>query len=131
MMEYKGIELYENKGKYGVLVSPGYGAGWSTWCSEHPEVAYDKRVIQFWLDHEKDEDFMDTVDGSPYRGKASLSWLEANEFFKSIGYEECPYMGGFKQCVLKYVKKGEPWRITEYDGWENFETLDNAGFITF
>ena len=36
------VEKYYNEnGELGVLYSPGFGAGWSTWSNE--ELAYDKR----------------------------------------------------------------------------------------
>ena len=59
-MNYNGVELYEKDGKIGVLVSHGFGAGWSTWGSD--ELAYDKRVVEFWLSHKNDKEFMATVD---------------------------------------------------------------------
>lgn len=128
-MTYNGVELYEKNGEIGVLVSPGYGAGWSTWGCD--ELAYDKRVVEFWLSHKDDKEFVATVEESGYyRVPESAAHKEAMEFFNSIGYGS-PYMGGFDQIELEYVKKGVPWRISEYDGWESLETLDTAGFITF
>lgn len=128
-MTYNGVELYEKNGEIGVLVSPGYGAGWSTWGCD--ELAYDKRVVEFWLSHKGDEEFMATVEESGYyRVPESAAHKEAMEFFSSLGYGS-PYMGGFDEIELEYVKKGMPWRITEYDGSESLETLDTAGFITF
>ena len=128
-MTYNGVELYEKNGEIGVLVSPRYGAGWSTWGCD--ELAYDKRVVEFWLSHKDDKEFMATVDEFGYGSvPESAAHKEAMEFFNSIGYGS-PYMGGFDQIELEYVKKGVPWRIGEYDGWESLETLDTAGFITF
>lgn len=128
-MNYNGVELYEKDGKIGVLVSPGYGAGWSTWgCVE---LAYDKRVVEFWLSHKDDEEFMATVDNFGFGSVSeSVAHKKAMEFFNSIGYGS-PYMGGFYEIELAYVKKGVPWRITEYDGSESLVTFDTAGFITF
>lgn len=122
--------LYEKNGKIGILVSPGYGAGWSTWGNE--QLAYDKRIVEFWLSHKDDEKFMQEVEesGRLSRGE-SEAHKEAANFFKSIGYDECPYMGGFDQIVLKYVPRGTPWRISEYDGFESLETFEDAGFTTF
>ena len=129
-MEYRGVPLFEENGKFGVLVSPGFGAGWSTWGES--QLAYDKRIIEFWLFHKDDEEFMRTVRDYGYRGApASEAYQEAEKFCESIGFDECPYMGGFKNLKLVFVKPGVPWRITEYDGSESLETLDNAGFITF
>lgn len=128
-MNYNGVELYEKNGKIGVLVSPGFGAGWSTW--ECDELAYDKRVVEFWLSHKDDEEFMATVKEFGFGSvPESVAHKKAMEFFNSIGYGS-PYMGGFDDIELEYVKKGVPWRITEYDGSERLETFDDAGFITF
>lgn len=42
------VEKYYNKnGSLGVLISPGFGVGWSTW--ENKNLAYDKRIIEYWL----------------------------------------------------------------------------------
>lgn len=128
-MNYNGVELYEKNGKIGVLVSPGFGAGWSTWG--YDELAYDKRVVEFWLSHKDDEEFMATVDEFGFGGASeSAAHKEAMEFFSSLGYGT-PYMGGFEDIELEFVEKGMPWRITEYDGSESLETFDTAGFITF
>ena len=45
------VDLYYNDDHscYAVLVSHGFGAGWSSWNSE--EIAYDKRVIEWYLEH--------------------------------------------------------------------------------
>ena len=125
-MTYNGVELYEKGGAYGVLVSPGYGAGWSTWG--WAELAYDKRVVEFWLAHKDDREWMRQLDA---RWDETPALDDARAFFASIGYEECPYMGGFVSCRLEFVKPGEPWKIREYDGYEHLETLESAGFITF
>lgn len=124
------MEYYEKNGKIGVLVSPGYGAGWSTWGT--PELAYDKRIVEFWLSHKDDAEFMRTVNEFGSFGRdESESHKEADAFFKSIGYEKCPYMGGFDDIVLEFVTRGTPFRISEYDGYESIETFENAGFTTF
>lgn len=124
------MEYYEENGKIGVLVSPGYGAGWSTWGAK--ELAYDKRIVEFWLSHKDDKEFMRTVTESGLLSRdESKAHKEAVQFFKSIGYENCPYMGGFDDIVLEYVHRGTPWRISEYDGYESLETFEDAGFTTF
>lgn len=126
-------ELYKNADgtEYAVLVSGGYGAGWSTWGDE--ELAYDKRVVEFFLQHENDDEFMRTVED--YFGvlsdAESDAHKEAARFFRSIGYKECPYMGGFSQIHIEWVPYGSYWRINEYDGSESLEYLENAGFTCF
>lgn len=133
-MKYKEIELYEKNGKYAVLVSGGYGAGWSTWGA--PEFAYDKRIVQFWLDHKDDEHFMRTVHDSGYKlsdgeyHEASEAAKEAELFFKELGYDYV-YMGGFPSIHVEWVSPEDIWRISEYDGAESLEKLGEAGFICF
>ena len=119
-MRYKGVELYERDGKYGVLVSPGYGAGWSTW--NNPAVAYDKRVIEFWLAHKDDEDYLRALDV----GKDE----DASKYFRDLGYRDV-YFGGFEELELEFVSPGEYWRITEYDGSERLERFETSGFKCF
>ena len=40
---------------YAVLVSPGYGAGWSTWNDDKLQsIAYDKRIVKYIIENQKD-----------------------------------------------------------------------------
>jgi len=120
----RDIPLYynEDKTKFGVLVSYGFGAGWSTW-GEH-ELAYDRRVIEFWFAHRNDEQWMREVER--YRSE-SPEHKEARKFFiNELGLNDCPYMGGFADCELEWVPVGARFRINEYDGAESLE-IENEG----
>jgi len=113
------VEVYwnEDKTEYAVLCSQGYGAGWSTWNQR--ELAYDARVVEFYLAHKDDKKWMHTVEYSEFTTNGeSAAHKEAKEFFESIGYE-CPYMGGFEDIVLVWVPRGIIWRMDEYDGAES------------
>lgn len=67
------VEKYYNENdELGVLYSPGFGAGWSTWDNE--ELAYDKRIVEYWLNENPTSEQM-------------------SEFLESIGYHNV-YMGG-------------------------------------
>lgn len=122
-------EYYYNEDgtKVAVLVSPGYGAGWSTW--NNSELAYDKRVVEFWLAHKDNEKFMEEIDSFSYHEKVP-ALKEAEEFFKSIGYSRI-YFGGFNQIELEWVPVGCRWRIDEYDGSEHIEflSMDNYNYV--
>ena len=124
MTDKNGVELYVKRGKIGILVSPGYGAGWSTWNQK--ELAYDKRVVDYWLAHKDDEDFMANVDSFSENDDKE----EVAAFFESLGYHSV-YLGGFNQIVMRYVKPGVKWKISEYDGWESLETENDDDFIAF
>ena len=114
------VELFWNEDhtKYAVLVSGGFGAGFSSW--EGKELAYDKRVVVFWLEHKDNKEWMRTVNQTKY--SSSIPQSDANKeavaFFKSIGYDDCPYLGGFSSIHLEWVEAGQEWVIEEYDGSE-------------
>ena len=97
------MELYwnEDRTKYAVLVSPGYGAGWSTWNQR--ELAYDKRVVEYYLKHSHSTNTEDVA-------------------FKmeKLGYEGV-YCGGWHKIHLEWVDKNAIWKMREYDGSERIE----------
>ena len=94
------VEKYYNENdELGVLISPGFGAGWSTWNDE--ELAYDKRIIEKWL-----------------QGATSS---EMCDYVESLGYSR-PYMGGYEDLELEFIPRGTMFCIHEYDGAESVET---------
>jgi hypothetical protein len=99
-------KYYNEKNELGVLISSGYGAGWSTWNEE--EIAYDKRIIEMWL-----------------KGATSS---EMCNYIESLGYRK-PYMGGYYNLSLKFVPHGTLFCIQEYDGAESIETIETMGMI--
>ena len=110
------MEYYRNaKGQIAVLVSGGYGAGWSTWNTE--ELAYDERVVEFWLSKKDDSAFL--------RELASFGDNDVKKqtraFFASLGYHDV-YFGGFANLHIEWINPGEPFYIHEYDGSESLET---------
>lgn len=112
-MRYNGVELFEEFGVVTILVSPGFGAGWSTWNDER--IAYDKRVVEYFNSH------------PPKLDKLQLE--KARDFLDSIGYEGT-YMGGYNQIVKKEVEVGKPFRIVEYDGSEGIMYADDLMVFT-
>lgn len=112
-MNYNGVELYMDGEKIGILVSRGYGAGWSTW--NYRAMAYDKRVIDFWIKN---------------KGKDLEGDKEAEEAFEKMGYRGV-YFGGFEDLGLEFVNVGVPWQINEYDGFETLKLLDIRDFTVF
>lgn len=88
-----------------VLISPGYGAGWSTWNS--PEVAIDKDLIElFEYGCTKEE----MADACVERGYV--------DFYGTV------YMGGFDDLIIVEIPQGSYFRICEYDGSESIEILN-------
>ena len=98
------MEKYIKDGQVGVLVSGGYGAGWSTWDYENGlNLALDKRIIEYWLNNKK-----------------NLSEDKMMDFLESIGYKHvcCGGLGGLR---LEMVDECSAVKITEYDGFESLE----------
>lgn len=126
-MEHE-LYLSEDGMQYAVLVSHGFGAGWASWNERW--FAYDKRIVEFWLAHKDDEQWMREVER--YSNPESPAHKEAREFFTGvIGLEDCPYMGGFNDIDLEWVKFGKIWRIDEYDGAESLVFLEEEEWTCF
>lgn len=111
------LYLNEDGDQYAVLVSRGFGAGWSTWNPSR-RFAYDKRVIELYLSGFKlarpNRDFL----------PEEREQLE-RVFHDGLGYTISQlYFGGWNDLELVWVSFGVYWRITEYDGSERIEFLD-------
>lgn len=84
-----------------VLISRGYGSGWSTW--NNPMVAFDERLIRAF--------------------ECGITSEDMKELCIECGYEDI-YMGGFKGLEVIDIPSGERFRIKEYDGKESIEYFD-------
>ena len=100
------MELYWNNEhtRYAVLVSSGYGAGWSSW--NQSELAYDKRVVEYYMTH------------SPLTPRE-----EVEAAMEQFGYEDV-YAGGWHKIHVDWVLANAVWRMDEYDGAEHIEYLN-------
>jgi len=116
------MEKYAKDGKVAILVSPGYGAGWSTW--NEANLACDKRVVEFYFQHKDDKKFLNKLDNSD-----SKEAKNAENLFKSWGYENV-YFGGFSDVEVHWLPVGTKYNITEYDGYETLETVDSINWET-
>lgn len=98
--------------RYGVLVSAGFGAGWSSWSNE--ALAYDRKVIEYWLTHKYSH--LDEV----------KEWLAANGYPHTYVSET-----NWRTLQLEWVSAGAHWRIREYDGAESIEFLNPNDWTCF
>ena len=103
------VERYYNENnELGVLYSPDYGSGWSSWNS--PELAYDKRIVEYWLNKH------------PNAQKMKMH-------LERIGYHDVR-MGGYNDLKIAWIPKGTIFYIDEYDGSESIETAESCGMMT-
>lgn len=87
-------------GKVAVLVSPGYGAGWSTWADRDIDiniVLFEPEVVA-WVLNGKEGPLPDL--------KTKYGW----EYF---------YDGGGDDLQVVWIEQGQRFRIHEYDGSEH------------
>lgn len=92
-------EKLERDGQIAVLVSRGFGAGWSTWNSE-PASVFDPEMAQAVLDG----------DNAKAEAIAKRKYPDA-------------YTGGVSVLVVEWVTKGDRFEIHEYDGSESLRVF--------
>lgn len=92
-------------GKVAILVSPGFGAGWSTW-------EYGSELSEFML---FDSGLVEMAE----RGASSD---EVEAYLKSkFGEDLYVYMGGWP-AEIQWLPVGTPFYVHEYDGSESLRT---------
>jgi hypothetical protein len=87
----------------GIIYSPGYGAGWSTWGDAGQAL---------------DQELAIAIDNSePYENVEAIAkrnWPNA-------------YLGGLADCQVEWVEKGTQFIVEEYDGSESL-TFQNSDY---
>ena len=100
-------------GKVAVLVSGGYGGGWSTWMDgdtlDQPNrsIAFEPKVVEMVLAGEKDKNRAER--------KATLDKIKEYMTETYPGY----YTGGAEGLEVEWVLVGSKFYIEEYDGNES------------
>lgn len=91
------------KSKIGIIYSPGFGVGWSTWGD--PEQALDQELAH-------------AIENLPY------------EEWEKIAEKNWPgaYQGGLGDCQVEWVEKGTAFSVNEYDGSESIEFADRKSW---
>lgn len=95
-------------GKVAVLISPGFGAGWSTWASDElaGRVLFDPAVVA-WVESGKVGDVPVDQYGDTYL-----------------------YTGGAGQLTIEWLPLGTQFRISEYDGSEHIVLASEEEWYT-
>lgn len=108
-----------------VLVSYGYGAGWSTWTCSHPEIAYDRRIVEAFLKWkaEAPDDLSDYAKAASWYDTL-IDYIE--KALKEMGIADDIYIGGVSGLELEWVPLGKLFQIHEYDGAESLVIFDES-----
>jgi hypothetical protein len=100
------MEKVIRDGKVGVLVSPGFGGGFSTW-GYPTEAIFDPTLIEL---------------------------VESEKYQKAVDYCEATwpnqYSGGVEDLVVRWVPEGSEFVIEEYDGAESLMLKEEYNWIT-
>mgnify|MGYP003335168813 FL=1 len=97
-------------GKVAVIVSGGFGAGWSTWNNEHAEfLMFDEGLVCF---KELNEDV-----------------AVVSRYLESKGLDGI-YMGGWNKAGIEWLDVGARFTIDEYDGSETLHEIAKIEFFT-
>jgi hypothetical protein len=104
------IKKLERDGKIAVLVSPGYGAGWSTWSSGKTAelLTFDADIVQAVLDGDKVK-------------AAKIAEEKVDGYVCVLGADD---------LVVEWVDKGEQFEIRNYDGAESLHIISRSNYFT-
>lgn len=92
-------------GKVAVLISPGYGAGWSTWGDS--KSCFDGELAQAILDEKPKAELVSI---------ANKNWPDQ-------------YTGGIYQLYVEWIPEKVAFRINEYDGSESLEIISEIDYL--
>jgi hypothetical protein len=102
------MEKVIRDGNVAVLYSPGYGAGWYSWNSEHKELLFHPKLVEM-VEAGRNAEITD-------------NWLKEN-----LGPDF--YAGGAKDLRIAWLPEGTAFEINEYDGSESIRTLDDLYLV--
>ena len=98
----------EKDGKVAVMISPGFGAGWSTWNSEFRDtLLFDAEIAQAVIDGDK--------------AKAA-----------QLAMEKCQGLyggaGGAVGLMVEWIDKGSVFEVEEHDGSESLHIIGGRDY---
>jgi len=108
------VPRYIKGDKVAVLISPGYGAGWSTWASDNQaETMLFHPTIAKWVE--------DGKPGGEFKIREILGLL--------FEEDDMPYVGGWDGLQIEWLDEGMAFDVTEYDGSERLISMIKLPFV--
>lgn len=96
-------QLMDGNNCRAVAVSPGYGAGWSTWNGLSPLDPVSNLILLTLKDKNDDNEFRELYEYIEGRGSTKERYLSMED------------------VVIEWVSADVQFRVTEYDGHESIE----------
>lgn len=102
------MQKFKQDGKVAVIISPGYGGGWSTDHDDSPEMLWDPGLVQLLLTKAKNHEL---------------------ETYIKLRY---PYvnMNSVRELSVEWVPEGEQFYVENYDGFESIVTASDDNWYT-
>lgn len=96
-------------GNVAVLVSPGFGAGWSTWGDNQQRemLLFDRRFVE----------------------AAEAGTKDIEPLAKEIFGDNPPYCGGWRDITIEWLPVGTRFCVEEYDGSESMRFVDDLVIV--
>jgi hypothetical protein len=94
-------------GRVAVLYSPGYGAGWSTWNPDYPEMVFDPGLVDLVLEGDKEK---------------ILAYV-------TLRWPGTVVRSGIDDLEVEWVPEGVEFVIEEYDGSETIVFKNEVKWI--
>ncbi len=110
MSDEKKVEKYIKDGKVAILISGGFGAGWSTWNSDKREyLLFDKELVELVL-----------------KGDRKGAAQKAEEHFG----EDYVCTLGAEDLEVEWLDEGSQFEVNEYDGSESLHIIGSRQYNT-
>ena len=107
LIEKNGKIYNQDVSAVAVIVSRGFGAGWSSWNSDvAQDCLFDPDCVRLILDGKNDE----------LEQFADSKWADG-------------YWGGAKGCYIEWLYLGTVFKVLEYDGAESLEFQDSPNWF--
>ena len=110
----------EDRTKYAVLYTKGMYCGWTV--MNIPQIAYDKRVVEYVIEHLKIPNWQESFEYKNSKFcERNQRFDEFDKFLCSIGYEDA-YLPPIAHITVVWIDAGRKWRIC--DGGECQDHLE-------
>ena len=127
------VERYINKeGKVGVLISGGYGAGWSTWADSKDRefLLFDRGLVELALVKEAAYENRDYIDKALWKAvDMEAKFISDVEDYLHANNHDT-YTGGWINTYVKWMDPGTEFIVEEYDGSESLRYRDSDRWMT-
>lgn len=113
--------------KVAVLISPGYGSGWTSWNQGHTcveEMLFDVDIVNAILEYGSTGD---TTRFARLKLHDIIMDIAQDKYGKDYEYFSAQ---GLKDISITWVDVGRKFIVTEYDGSESIEFCDEMNWIT-